>query len=175
MKTMLSRPGIKTLIRAVLMLAIFSGVLYYNGLPPKNAPPFSQVQAFRLESLSGPRIDSLNMHKPTVLVFWATWCGPCKVELSRIQRLVANGTIARDSVVGVDVGEDKTLVAQAVSERGYTFDVGLDSSRGLANQYKVNVTPTILFRNADGTIAWRTAGISPTLELRILNFLGSHS
>ena len=73
----------------------------------KNAPPFNQVQAFRLEALRGPRIDSLSMNKPTVLVFWATWCGPCKVELARIQRLVSNSSIAPDSVVAVDVGEEK--------------------------------------------------------------------
>jgi cytochrome c biogenesis protein CcmG/thiol:disulfide interchange protein DsbE len=154
-----------------LMIALFSGIIFYMGRPPAKAPPADSVQTFAIERLNGVPLQTTELKKKTVFVFWATWCPPCKVELSRLQSLINAGAIAQDAVVAVSVGEDRDVVAGAVKERGYTFDVALDTKSLVAEKYAVAGTPTILFRNADGTVAWRTSGISPTLELRVLHFL----
>jgi thiol-disulfide isomerase/thioredoxin len=46
--------------------------------------------SFELTTLSGEQIV-LPLSRNHVLVFWATWCGPCGVELGRIQRLIKKG------------------------------------------------------------------------------------
>lgn len=105
-----------------------------------------------------------------LVVFWATWCGPCKVELARINKLVKDGVLAREQVIAISSLEDITTVKNNVTENGYLFTVGIDSSGEIARQYKVSGTPTLLLVKSDGTIDWITMGLSPSLELRIKSF-----
>ena len=163
----------RSLIELALTVGLFSAIVYYMGRPPANAPAATAVQTFAVQKLDGSSILSADLSKPSVLVFWATWCPPCKVELARLQRLVAGGSIPASSVIAVSIGEDRAVVEQTVKERGYTFDVALDPSGEVSNKYVVAGTPTVLLRNADGTIAWRSSGVSPSLELRVLKFLAN--
>jgi thiol-disulfide isomerase/thioredoxin len=112
---------------------------------------------------------------PLILVFWATWCGPCDVELARIKRMIQNNEISKESVLAVSVQETAEVVQLAASERGYHFPIGLDQNGEIAHTYKVSGTPTILFLNRDRQVAWRTTGISPSLGFRIRSFLDSQN
>jgi cytochrome c biogenesis protein CcmG, thiol:disulfide interchange protein DsbE len=161
----------RALIETVLMFALFSGIVYYMGRPPAKAPANDQVQVFSIERLSGPVLQSAELKKPTIFVFWATWCPPCKVELARLQALINAGAVASTDIVAVSVGEDRSVVEATAKDRGYTFEVALDTKSLVAEKYAIGGTPTLLFRRADGTVAWRTSGISPTLEVRALSFL----
>lgn len=106
-----------------------------------------------------------------VLVFWATWCGPCKIELARIQKMIDSGQLDPKSILAVSVAEDKDVVLSSVAEHKFTFPVALDSQGLVAKQYKVSGTPTILFIDEQGQVDWITMGLSPGLELRMKSFL----
>jgi len=110
-----------------------------------------------------------------ILVFWATWCGPCKVELARINRMVTNGEIPPDSVLAISVAEDLKTVSSFVEEQGYSFRIAIDRTGKSAALYRVSGTPTILFINQDQTVNWMTTGLSPSLEFRIRSFLSEGS
>lgn len=161
----------RSLLELGLTVGLCSAILYYMGRPPANAPSADQVQNFALQTLDGQSILSQNLVQPTILVFWATWCPPCKVELARLQRLVSGGSIPAKSVIAVSIGEEHSLVEKVAKERGYTFEVALDPSGEVASKYAIEGTPTVLLRNGDGTISWRTSGVSPTLELRVMKFV----
>ncbi|MCB0369118.1 MAG: TlpA family protein disulfide reductase, partial [Bdellovibrionales bacterium] len=67
--------------------------------------------------------------------------------------------------------EDSQTVSSEVTKRGYQFPIGLDTQGNLSTKFNVSGTPTILLLTKDRTISWLSTGLSPTLELRIKNFL----
>jgi cytochrome c biogenesis protein CcmG/thiol:disulfide interchange protein DsbE len=134
----------------------------------KEGSPAPRIQ---LPKLDGNIFDSDTVASGLVLVFWATWCPPCEIELNRINELVLKQEIAPEAVIAISLQEDPALVKKVVKERNYRFQVAATSDATLANLYKVAGTPTIVFIDQAKTIRWMTTGLSPTLEFRIKNFL----
>jgi cytochrome c biogenesis protein CcmG/thiol:disulfide interchange protein DsbE len=127
--------------------------------------------SFVVKSITGEKYDSALLKHSMVIVFWATWCGPCEVELGRINKMILNKEIQPSSVLAISSQEKPDVVEKAMKERGYLFPIGLDGSGKIANDFKVSATPTIFFLNDDRRIAWLTTGFSPLLEFRIKRFL----
>lgn len=88
------------------------------------------VSDFSVLVNNGEEFNSQNLTAKKVLVFWATWCPPCELELSRINSLVQNKRIPADSVLAISINEDKQTVDRIVAERGYQFQVGYDFNGG---------------------------------------------
>lgn len=109
--------------------------------------------------------------KKVVMVFWATWCGPCEIELKRINKMVMDKKIQPSDVLAISSNEEESIVREKAKRENYLFNIALDSSGSIANQYQVSATPTIIFIDEKKTITWMTSGLSPTLEYRINSFL----
>lgn len=130
-----------------------------------------QVLSMEVTDLQGQSVwvfDKAN--KRRMVVFWATWCGPCSVELARIQTAVENKEISPERIVAISLGEELDVVKKAVQERGYTFPVYIDEALLSSRQLSVSVTPTVLLIEPDNVISWKSSGISPSLVMRAKNF-----
>lgn len=123
-----------------------------------------QSSIFHRESL--PR-------KKRIIVFWATWCGPCKVELERLNNLIKSDVLKRGDVFAISSQENLKLVGETVRGRGYNFEVLVDSTGEIARRLNVTMTPTLFFIDEQGKTKWVSAGISPTLELRVRHFFSN--
>lgn len=130
------------------------------------------VDKLTYQSLSG-EMQSLPENQNFVLIFWATWCGPCKVELSRINNLIKNQPQLKERIFAIASYEEAQTVEQEYKKSGYQMQLGLDFKEQLTHKFKVSGTPTILFISHENKIDWITTGLSPSLELRIKNFLSN--
>jgi thiol-disulfide isomerase/thioredoxin len=110
-------------------------------------------------------------NEKSVVIFWATWCGPCSVELNRINNAIIKKEIDPRYVYAVNMGEDPDLVKRELSKRKYKFQSYYESKGDLISQLKVEVTPTVAFIDERKTLRWLSSGISPSLIYRIMNFL----
>jgi thiol-disulfide isomerase/thioredoxin len=115
---------------------------------------------FTLRSLSGATIHLAALHGRVVLLdFWATWCGPCKVEAPWLVEIAARYRSAGLDVVGVamDDGGEK-VVAPFVAEHHVTYPVAIGTPE-IADAYGgVRLLPEIVFIGRDGRINARTVG-----------------
>ena len=67
----------------------------------------SQHPPFALENLSGSKVSLTSYKGKAVMInFWATWCGPCKVETPWIVELRDKYAAQGFEVLGVDTEGD---------------------------------------------------------------------
>ena len=126
---------------------------------------------FTVKTLNGEDFILSQQSKKIVLVFWATWCGPCEVELKRINEMIVEKKIFSNEVMAIVGQEDLKLIREKVVKEKYLFTVGIDADGSVAKKFEVSATPTIIFIDDKQIINWMTAGISPTLQYRISSFL----
>lgn len=154
-----------TVVVLVLLAAKIPGIIDNFKTEGSVAPEFAVM------TNSGLEFDTKDLHAKKVLVFWATWCPPCEMELSRINELVKEKRIPAEAVLAISMQEDKALVDKTVAERGYQFPVAYDLDGKVSQLYKIQGTPTLVFLNGDKTIRWLSTGLSPLLKIRLNIFL----
>lgn len=150
----------------VIFLLIQKAPIIYQNFSAQG----KKIESFTYQDLSGNSLQA-SFEQNKVLVFWATWCGPCKIELARINSLIKSHPKYKDSVLTISSYEHASTVREEIQKQNYVFTVGLDPEGSLSKQFNVSGTPTILFINKEQQIEWVTTGLSPSLELRIKNFL----
>jgi peroxiredoxin len=122
-----------------------------------------RLPIFALESLDGERTDLAQLRSSAGLVhFFATWCEPCRAELTALQQLHARLHDGSVTVVGIDVGEVDGRVRRFFTEQAVSFPILLDRDRAVSKTWRVSVLPTtfLLDRNlvprfvAEGDVDW---------------------
>lgn len=86
--------------------------------------------------------DLVSSSTPTVIDFFATWCGPCRMVTPILEDLKS------------DLGEDV---------RVYKIDV--DQNPGLAMQYNIQSVPTLMIFK-DGKLQWRVSGVQSKTTIK---------
>ena len=116
---------------------------------------------FTLESLEGKNIQLSGYKGQAVLLnFWATWCGPCKIEMPWFVELQKEYGPQGLQIVGVAMDDaSKDDIAKFVKEMGVNYPI-LIGKEDVGNQYGgVNVLPTTFFIDRDGKIVAREFGL----------------
>jgi cytochrome c biogenesis protein CcmG/thiol:disulfide interchange protein DsbE len=130
------------------------------------------LPAITVPLLDGGLYASAEDSEPRAIVFWATWCGPCTMELRRIQRMIDDKKIPASSVIAISSYEDAADLRRAAQDREYTFRIGIDHDGRAQETVGVEVTPTVMIKSRDQKVVWVTSGLSPTLEWRLRKHLG---
>lgn len=99
--------------------------------------------------------------KPIVLNFWASWCGPCQMEMPDFHEKYLK---LKDEVyflmVNMTDGSRETVdtASSFVEEQGYSFPVFYDKDSDAAATYGVHSLPTTYFIDAEGYAVAQVAG-----------------
>ncbi|WP_052807439.1 TlpA family protein disulfide reductase [Risungbinella massiliensis] len=130
---------------------------------------------FTLSTLDGKQIKlSDNNGKPTILNFWASWCGPCQKEMPLLQSLYQKyQSKINFRMINVTAQDDAETVHQYILDHRYTFPVLLDppdenyQSISVTN-YKVRAIPVTIGISAEGKILYKKAGEMTERDLESL-------
>ena len=114
---------------------------------------------FTVEMLDGGKVTLSELQgKPTLLIFWATWCPPCRLELSKLQEHIIDRYGDRINVLPISRGEERAKVEGYISKMGYTFAVGLDGDQSIYNKYATNYIPRCFVIDANGKVLYSGVG-----------------
>ena len=148
------------IVVALLGFAAWGAVHFYGDeiFPVEVGSAAPEFHAHRLHSTQQVSLDT---YKGQVLLInvWATWCGPCRIEMPSIEALYRDYGPFGLKVVGVsidDVGDDQ--IAAFAKEFGLTFDVVHDSSFKIEKDYQVTGYPSTFIVGKDGVIRKKWIG-----------------
>lgn len=128
-----------------------------------------------LETLEGEYVSLSNYRGKVVLVnFWASWCGPCRVEIPELQRVYEELAERGFEILAVNVGEDPSDIRGFVEAMDMRFPILLDGDTGVARAYALRGIPASFLVDQEGVIRMAHVGIltESMLRERVVALLG---
>ncbi len=118
----------------------------------------TQGQPFALTLLTGEDYDFSKTlgERPAVVVFWASWCGPCIEEASHLVKLYERyGTKIEFVSISIDAEDDRASLLKAVQDLGITYPVALDPDGRVLAKYAAGASiPLTFVVDSSGAVAF---------------------
>jgi thiol-disulfide isomerase/thioredoxin len=174
------------LLLSGILIGIAAGIAFFLGLNGVNLPAGSALTSnvdlsdstsiyapekgalapeFTLENVSGGQVSLTGLRGKVVLLnFWATWCGPCRIEMPALQARHEQYN-EKLAVVAIDFDEPQEDVLAFTDEFGLTFTMLLDPGGEIQNEYRVRGYPTSVFLNENGVVQIVHIGIMAENQL----------
>ena len=129
------------------------------------------ISDFTLQDINNKEVSLSDFKGKVVLIqFWATWCGPCKIEMQHLNKIYKE--LGKDGFVILSVSSDDAKTSRQVKpyirSKGYRFPVVLDTQSAVT--LKLNPTknlPYSILVGKDFTIAKEYNGYSAGDEVKV--------
>ena len=129
----------------------------------------STAPDFALRSVAGANYR-LSEHRGEVvaLIFWASWCGECRRELERFEKLRKTYAPAGLVVLSVSLDEEPARAATIAGATGIDYPVLLDEGKRVSRTYQADKLPLILLIDRNGVIRARHDALDSREERAML-------
>ena len=156
-------------IALIILLAAGIGFFHYKY---KERPDQQDIKTF-MQVFTGPKIllksapdfevnlidgkvFKLSDHvknKIIIINFFATWCGPCKMEIPELNSFYDRNKDSDIIMIGVDVGETIEAVNIFMRENEIHYPVAVvDKGSKIVSDYLINAYPTTVVIGYNGTV-----------------------
>ena|SRR5208337_1627739 len=159
---------------ALVVVALVAAAMLYFGMHmarrSETTPGIAKSAAapdFTLEALDGKSMRLSDLRGKAVLLnFWATWCGPCKIETPWLVELQNQYGQNGLQVVGVEMGDDsKEEITKFMKDMGVNYPV-LIGKEAVGEAYGgVPALPETFFIGRDGKIVDKIIGLKGKGEI----------
>jgi len=161
---------------ALVVVAFVVALMLYVGLhmarrsgrlPTPRITRSTVAPDFSLESLEGKTMRLSDFRGKAVLLnFWATWCGPCKIEMPWFVELQQKYGSQGLQVVGVAMDDaSKEDIAKFAKEMGVNYPV-LIGKEAVGDSYGgIPALPETFFIGRDGKVVGKILGLRGKAEI----------
>ena len=126
--------------------------------PPNPNENIASPLEYKLTKLNGGEVR-LADYKGKVIVtnFWATWCGPCRIEMPELERAMEKYKNDKDVVfLAINTDDDRNYVEPYV--KGQKIKLPVVYANYLDAEFRITSIPTTIIFDRQGQIAFRQAG-----------------
>jgi peroxiredoxin len=149
-----------------------------NGGSTKSQLVGKHIKDFSLGGLSGGTVKApWELGHSSVLVFFASYCGPCEGEMPKIASYIRTHSPSPVDVLGVDAIDERSSAQAMVRRDGVTFPVAFDPDGAVTNGvFGFGDIPESVFLSAKGIVEKVYYGAIPEIQLAhgIKMLLASH-
>jgi thiol-disulfide isomerase/thioredoxin len=142
-------------------------------------PDLGRAPAYEFAALDGSQVRSADLiGQIVVLNFWATWCGPCRLEMPSLQALHEDR--AEDGVVVLGLATDvgaASAVEGFLAEREISYPVGRATAAHRQAFGGINGIPTTFIIDKRGVVRHRVVGYfaPPALRMAVRRLLAEEA
>jgi len=164
---------------AMLILALAGWEFARRGTSGVGGVPVANFQAtaeadrqmapdFTMPSLDGGGTIRLSSLRGQVVVFnfWASWCGPCRLEAPGLERVSEAYRDRGVHFLGIDYRDNRPAADAFIREFGITYPSVFDPTGSLADDYRLVGVPTTFVIDQNGRIGFRFLGYVNEQSLR---------
>lgn len=172
-------------IAAIVLLALFTIFITWRvkkleesalERTPASALLSKQAPEFSLPALNGETVSLADYRgkKNLVVSYWASWCGPCKVELPELREFYKQHHKADTDfeILAISIDEEKADAEKYVETEKLPFPVLLDPHSKVADSYTVGAIPTMFVVDKRGKIIYAHTGLDQVMQFQLMRSLG---
>lgn len=140
--------------RTVLVLTLLCMAVLPIACGPDTTKP-----GWKGTDFSGAEVDfpAVLHGKPTVLIFWATWCSYCQAFMPYLGEIQRDYGADKINILAIDVFEDGDMDPAAYVEAlGFPM-IAVANGDPIAEAYSVKGTPGLMVVDGQGEIVWKRA------------------
>jgi peroxiredoxin len=156
-------------LQTLLRCAAGAGLAAALGLAAADADatlaPASKAPDFTLPAIGGANLRLQEQRGRVVMVnFWATWCGPCRVEMPHLNRLYEKYRGSGFVLLGVNIDEEPRKAADLAAKLGLRFPVLWDADKKVSRLYDLTAMPSTVLIDRDGRVRYIHRGYRDGFE-----------
>lgn len=152
-----------------LAMGLTAAALLPAGPVPTSAAPAAErgmvkvgdvAPNFQLRDLAGNMVSLSQLRGKIVLLnFWATWCGPCRVEMPAMEQLYRTFPRKEFEILAVSTDPQGAVVTRPFQqEMGFTFPILHDSEYRVGLTYGARTLPMTFMVDRQGVIRQKIFG-----------------
>lgn len=129
----------------------------------------SAAPNFDSQTISGEPVSLAALRGRVILLnFWATWCGPCRIEMPEFEKAFQEYTEDGFTILAVNNRENRETAAGFAAQFGLSFPVVLDENGHIQNLFGVAQYPSTFIINREGVIVARHFGALTKAQIQTL-------